>query len=212
MTKVYFIRHCETIANRDMIIQGTMEFDASPEGEKQLEKLKERFENIHLDKIYTSPLIRTLKTANAVRGTRDIEIIKEKGFIEFDFGDCQGKTHKQIEAELPEVYRLFKEEFHKMQAPGGQTYSEFYKIAWDTTQKTISQNKDKTIAVVSHGGTIRAIMCHLLFDDKTKIHDVPRVVNTAVFEIDFYDDGTFDIKIANDDSHLDKKAAVRLEI
>ena len=212
MTKIYLIRHCETTANRDGVIQGTKEYDITDEGAAQLEKLKDRFENIHLDRIYTSPLIRTVKTANAVRGERDIELIKEKGFIEFNFGIYQGMPLLQIEKDFPEVYSTFKQEFYKMKAKGGQTYSDFYKTAWDTLQKTISQNKDKTVAIISHGGTIRAIMLKLLFDDMTRLNDVPRVVNTAVFEIDFYEDGTFYVKTANDDSHLNKKAAVRLEI
>ena len=46
----------------------------------------------------------------------------------------------------------------------------------------------------------------------TRVHDTSPVVNTAVFEVDFQDDGSFDIKMMNDDSHLAKKAAVRLEI
>mgnify|MGYP002520493897 CR=1 FL=1 len=39
------------------IFQGSTDLDISPIGEKQLEYLKKRFENIHIDKIYSSPLI-----------------------------------------------------------------------------------------------------------------------------------------------------------
>ena len=212
MTKVYFIRHCESTANRDRIIQGTSEFDITPEGEAQLRALGRRFENIHIDKIYSSPLIRTYKTALAVKGERDIEIEKDKGFIEFNFGKIQGLSHESYQKQYPELYEVFKNHFYDMDAPGGETYEHFYKTVWDAVQRVVSQNDGKTIAVTSHGGTIRAIFTRLLFDDLTKVHQTPPVVNTAVFEVDFYQDGSFDVKMQNDASHLEKKAAVRLEI
>ncbi len=119
---------------------------------------------------------------------------------------------KEFEKFMPEHFECFKNKFYEMDAPGGQTYKEFYDTACQTLLKTIDKNPDKTIAVVSHGGTIRAIFTKLLFDDITRVRDTPKVVNTAVFEVDFYKGGSFDIKIMNDDSHFNKKAAVRLEI
>ena len=52
--------------------------------------------NIHLDKIYASPLIRTRKTALAVAGGRDIEIKDEPGIIELNGGVVEGKPFKEI--------------------------------------------------------------------------------------------------------------------
>ncbi|MBQ8606329.1 MAG: histidine phosphatase family protein [Clostridia bacterium] len=212
MTKIYFVRHCESVANRDRIIQGTKDFDISPEGESQLEALKARFGKIHIDKIYSSPLTRTYKTALAIKGEKDVEIEKDIGFIEFNFGDIQGMHHETCQQTYPELYEVFKTHFYDMDAPGGETYKHFYETVWTALQRVISENKGKTVAIASHGGTIRALFTRLLFDDMTRVHDTSPVVNTAVFEVDFQDDGSFDIKMMNDDSHLNKKAAVRLEI
>ena len=82
MTEIYIVRHCEAQGNLKRLFQGVSDFDITETGAKQLEYLKKRFENIHLDKIYASPLIRTRKTALAVAGGRDIEIKDEPGMIE----------------------------------------------------------------------------------------------------------------------------------
>ena len=52
MTKVYMIRHCEAMGNVARVFQGTSDFDISETGAIQLEYLKERFKDIHIDKIY----------------------------------------------------------------------------------------------------------------------------------------------------------------
>ena len=84
MTEIYIVRHCEAQGNLKRLFQGVSDFDITETGAKQLEYLKKRFENIHLDKIYASPLIRTRKTALAVAGGRDIEIKDEPGIIELN--------------------------------------------------------------------------------------------------------------------------------
>jgi broad specificity phosphatase PhoE len=212
MTKVYFIRHGETDANRDRIIQGTMDYKLSEEGEKQIAQLGKRFAKVHIDKIYSSPLSRTVKTALAVMNGRNIELVKDEGFIEFDFGLCQGLSHSEIAARFPEVYESFNNCFYKTQAPEGESYADLYERGWAATQRVVAENKDKTIVVTSHGGTIRAIILRILYNDMTRLDDVPRIRNTAVFEVDFHDDGSIEIITSNDDSHLEKKAADRLEI
>ena len=62
------VRHCEALGNVKRLFQGSTDLDISETGEKQLEYLKRRFEEIKLDRVYTSPLIRAYKTALAIIG------------------------------------------------------------------------------------------------------------------------------------------------
>ena len=212
MTKIYFVRHCETTANRDRVIQGTLDYDVSEEGIHQLECLAGRFKDIHIDRVYTSPLTRTYKTALAIKGNRDIEIVKMRDFIEFDFGRCQGMDHDRMQKRYPKLYFQLKNEFYKIKAPGGESFADLYERVWRATREVIEQERGKTVAVASHGGSIRALFSRFLYNDPEMLYSVPSVVNTAVYEVDFFDDNSFEIKLMNDSSHLDKKAAVRLEI
>ena len=85
------VRHCEAEGNVKRIFQGISDLDITELGAKQLKYLEKRFENIPLDKIYSSPLIRTQKTAAAVKGTKDIEIEINDGLI---FPFSQGAENK----------------------------------------------------------------------------------------------------------------------
>ena len=58
LTKIYFVRHCEATGNLNRTFQGSTNTDITDLGAKQLEKLSERFKEISLDKIYSSPLLR----------------------------------------------------------------------------------------------------------------------------------------------------------
>ena len=63
--KLYIIRHGETFGNLNG--DGFSETDLTPKGERQIVLLGERFKEENISKFYVSPLVRAVKTANAVR-------------------------------------------------------------------------------------------------------------------------------------------------
>ena len=65
VTKLYLIRHCEALGNINDTFQGSIDEDITDKGQRQLDKLAERCKNIPFDVIYSSPLIRAVKTAQA---------------------------------------------------------------------------------------------------------------------------------------------------
>lgn len=48
MTTIYLVRHCESMGNINRIFQGHTDEEISENGRMQLEKLAERFRDIHL--------------------------------------------------------------------------------------------------------------------------------------------------------------------
>lgn len=83
--KIYFVRHAKTNANLLNKWQGISDLELSNEGIKELENLKEKIDNFHVDIVYTSPLKRAKQTANIfMKG--NTELIVEERLIERDFG------------------------------------------------------------------------------------------------------------------------------
>ena len=66
MTRIYMVRHCEAMGNVKRLFQGSSDFDISELGAIQLEFLSKRFQNTPIDRIYSSPLKRAVKTAEAI--------------------------------------------------------------------------------------------------------------------------------------------------
>ena len=202
MTKIYIVRHCEGLGNVKRIFQGSTDLDISKTGSKQLEYLKKRFSAISLDKVYTSPLIRTRKTAEAVIGDRNLKAIPEKGLIEIDGGIVEGKPFKKTFRSIPGLADTWDNHPEDFAPEKGEKMRDAYERIWDTIKKIAYENKGKTIACSTHGGVIRCLLCRLLYGDITKLSTIPWSDNTAISLIEFDENFKPDVIFYNDASHL----------
>lgn len=202
LTRIYFVRHCEAMGNVMRIFQGLTDLDVSDMGKKQLEFLKKRFENIKLDKIYTSPLIRTRKTAEAIKGDSDIEIIPLNGLIEINGGVVEGRKFAEAFNEIEGLADTWDNHPEDFAPPLGEPMRHAYERIYNTLKFVIENNQGKTVACATHGGVTRCLLCKLLTDDIRKLKDIPWSENTAVslFEVD--DNGNITVKYYNDTTHL----------
>jgi broad specificity phosphatase PhoE len=205
MTKLYMVRHCEAIGNQKRLFQGISDFDITDLGEKQLGFLAERFKDIQLDKIYTSPLLRTRKTAAAIKGGRNIEIIPDKGLIEISGGFLEGLPYRETFKSMPGLADTWDNHPEDFAPEGGEPIRNAYERIWDTVCKIAKENKGKTVACSTHGGVIRCLVCRLLKDDIRELKNIPWSDNTSVMLIEFDDFSNVELKYYNDTSHLPAK-------
>ena len=60
---LYFVRHGETEANRDNILQGHCDFPLTDKGLKQCEQVGEALRSVRWNKVFSSDLLRTVRTS-----------------------------------------------------------------------------------------------------------------------------------------------------
>lgn len=203
MTKIYLVRHCEAEGNRIKIFQGSTNCDVSEKGAKQLEFLKLRFAGEQIDKAFSSPLKRAFKTAEAAVGGKGISVVPLEGFTEMHAGIIEGKPFMESFAKYPDLKYAWEREIQNFAPPEGESMREVYarvKKAF-TDLATDPENKDKTLLVATHGGVLKALLCHLLYDDVEKMNEVPWLDNTAVSLVIADEDGT-KVEYFGDVSHL----------
>ena len=202
LTKIYFVRHCEATGNLNRTFQGSTDTDITELGEKQLQKLSERFSKIQLDKIYTSPLKRAYKTALAIKGNRNIEIEPLDGIIELDGGIIEGlpiEISFKKHLDLKDAWFNHPEDF----APeGGEAMRDAYERIENTFFSLVKKHKGQTIACASHGGIIRCLECRILHNDISRLKEVTLFDNTAIILFEIDDNNNISIKFTNDYSHL----------
>ena len=201
MARIYIVRHCEAEGNSKRLFQGSTDCDVTKLGEKQLELLSERFENIHLDAIYTSPLIRARKTAEAVRGGRNIEIIALAGLAEIHGGVLEGKPFMESFRNDPALAQVWNEHPQDFAPEGGEPMRDAYERIWNTVSAIASDNTDKTVALATHGGVIRCLACRLLYGTIDRLKDTAWCENTAV-SLAIIDRNGAALEYMNDYSHL----------
>lgn len=201
MTKVYLVRHCEAEGNLKQLFQGRIDTDVTTLGAKQLEFLTERFKDVKLDAIYSSPLKRAFKTAEAVKGVREMPINIHKGFSEIDGGVVDGKPFKETFIELgildDWINRPWTVKFEE-----GESFAEVYDRASKALLEVVKKHKGQTIAIASHGGVLRALSCKVMYDDLTRLKEVNWFENTSVTVFEFDDELKPAVTIFNDFSHL----------
>ena len=100
MVRVYLVRHAEAFGNINEVFQGHIDTEVTEKGYRQLNALSERFKNINLDSIYTSPLIRARVTAEYINKNFGYELKFNDGLIEINGGQFEGKPW----SELPKLF------------------------------------------------------------------------------------------------------------
>ena len=202
MTYIYLVRHCEAMGNHKRLFQGSTDCDVSEIGTKQLEYLKERFKNIRLDAIYSSPLLRAQKTAQAIAHGKGLEIITRKNLAELDGGVVEGKPFQEAFNAIPGLADAWNNHPQDFEPEGGEPMRDAYERIYNEIIALANINRDKTIALASHGGVLRCLTCRILYNDITRLKDVPWHENTSVTLIKIEDDNKIGIEFFNDHSHV----------
>ena len=203
MTKYYFIRHAESLANARGIYQGqTYDTGLTLRGKKQAKKMAELFRGKKLDLIITSPLKRTLETAEELMRPTNTQIFIEPLITETNHGLWEGKNKNQIKETWTETYKKWLTNPADVAFPEGETFKETRErvIAWWRKAKTSNDE----IAVVTHDNIIRIIIAETLdlkLDNIWKFNLLP----TAVTIVEKNDGGS-KLVLLNDTRHLKENA------
>lgn len=202
MTTVYIVRHCEAYGNKARIFQGTTDCDITETGARQLKSLAERFRTVHLDKVYTSPLIRAKKTAEAINRYPGAPLVVEPGIIEIDGGEIEGISWVDFPKTKPVLEYNWSVEPHKFAPRGGESMQALYNRVSNVLQHLVSENKGKTIALATHGCVIRNMMCYASGLPIERLKEVKWADNTGVFLLRYEGEALPKIELFNDFSHL----------
>ena len=179
MVRVYLVRHAEAFGNINEVFQGHIDTEVTEKGYRQLNALSERFKNINLDSIYTSPLIRARVTAEYINKNFGYELKFNDGLIEINGGQFEGKPWSELPKLFPKQYDNWKNHTEKFEAPDGETMNQ-----------------------VSHGCAVKNFLCFCLGKTNAYMNELGWSDNTAVSLIEF--DEKFNPKVIymNDSSHL----------
>lgn len=202
MTNIYLIRHCEAMGNKMRLFQGSTNCDIGDTGAKQLEFLGERFKNINLDAVYSSPLIRTQKTAHAVADNHNLPVIIRENLVELHGGVVEGRPFQEAFNSIEGLADTWNNHPQDFAPQGGEAMRDAYVRIYDEILSLAQLNRQKTIAAATHGGVLRCLMCRVLYNDINRLKDVPWCENTAVTLLSIDDDNKISVNFFNDYSHV----------
>ncbi len=171
--KLFLVRHGQTEANANGLFNGRNEKDLNDVGVKQAEALIPEIEKLPIDLVISSPLKRTIHTAN-ILNLKNLIIQIDDRLIERDFKEMTLKPTNLIK-DKSKLYNLGSYE----EIEGIEAFQTIYDRIEDFIHDIKIKYADKNILIVTHGDIIVAFQ---MYFDK-KFLDYPKTAELIKYEL-----------------------------
>jgi len=208
MSEIILARHGETAWNVEEVFRGRIDVELNQTGLKQAELLAEYLSGQKIEAVYSSPLQRALKTAEAVARRHNLRVEIVSGLTDCDFGRWQGLHLGEVKDKYSQLYQQWAESPQSVKIPGGESLDEVRKRAIAVVNEIVSRHGERVV-LVSHRVVNKVLICALLGLDNSHFWNIKQdVCGTTFFS---HEDGRFVLTRHNDTSYLKplKKAELR---
>ncbi len=172
------VRHGETSANSDGIIQGHRDVPLNAVGEDQARRLGRRWRGKTFDAVYSSDLSRAMRTAElAVPGQTPTAMPELR---EMDLGKWCGMSVTDIARRFPEQWAAFRYGSMDCIPPEGESRREVARRIERFLVDAAARHPGGNVLVVTHGGVLRVFFRLVLGGDQARIALLPATSNTGV--------------------------------
>jgi ribonuclease H / adenosylcobalamin/alpha-ribazole phosphatase len=198
-TRLVLVRHGSTSHSAALRFSGRNELPLDDAGREQAARLAKRSFGA-VDAVVSSPLLRTVQTAEAIAGRLGLPVEVVDDFAETDFGVWEGLTF----AEAAEVDGPLLREWQgriDVAPPGGETFAAVGQRVERGRDAIVAAHPDATVVVVTHVTPIKWLVCAALEAPPVALFRL--YLDTAsVSVVDYYADGNRSVQLVNDTSHL----------
>lgn len=156
--RIYVARHGQTRWNVENRVCGRTDLPLTEEGERQARLLCEKLENVKIDLIIASPMLRARQTAAPAAEAYGISMVTDDRLIEQDYGIFEGVSR------FDEGFLNNKRHF-AFRYPGGESMMDVAHRVYSLLEELPVKYPGKTILLVCHGGVCRVIRTY--FEDMT---------------------------------------------
>jgi len=201
MGRLILIRHGETDKNLNKNLHTVNDAQAlNLTGREQIEATVDRLKELFPSKIYSSTEKRAVESAQILSQRLEIPMEEIDGMREWNLGVFTGKSSEEVKNVLSPMTHQERYDYVPQE---GESWRAFEMRLITAIQKIAEDNKDKTVAIVTHGGAIKALMPFLLKVPNEESFNYK--VDNASLTIFDYDEKSFHKVSINDASHLSGK-------
>ena len=153
-----------------------------------------------IDVVLTSPLLRALRTAEAVAHAVGVPLTVDPDLVETDFGDWEGMTFGEVLARWPDEMEAWRADVSAA-PPGGESFAAVAKRVDVALDRLLTERKGQTVVVVSHVTPIKTLVCRALLAPPAAMFRMHLDV-AALCEAAWFADGPALLRSLNDTAHL----------
>ncbi|NJM08968.1 histidine phosphatase family protein [Candidatus Gracilibacteria bacterium] len=161
--RLILIRHGETEWNVTLQYQGHAEIPLNDRGLHQARLTAERLRRREATTLYASDLRRAWQTSEQIGEALALKPIAMPELREIDVGQWEGLTPEQLYRRFPDHMKEFERDPARTVRLGGESYAQLQERALVALNRIQEAHRpEETVLAVSHGGTIRALLCHII--------------------------------------------------
>lgn len=204
MTTFYIIRHGQTDWNLEGRWQGKADIPLNNTGREQAQRLAGHLHRrrIRFDAIYSSDLLRAWETATLIADRLDVTLAPLPALQEIDVGAWSGLTRDEVVSRFHDLWERLHSGEDIPRGGDGETFGQLYDRVVGAVERLTSERPGQTIALVTHGGPVRALLLHAARD---KVGVLPRPLHVGNTSLSIIACMANDWRVLaiNDMSHLD---------
>jgi len=162
LTRVYLIRHGETVYHGTGKIYGQMDIPLSPRGEEQSRELAERLRKKPIAAVLSSDLQRASAGANLLADSLGVAVRTHPEFRERSLGVWQGLTWDEIIERYPLDFEGYRASRTLYRIPGAENFEDLSARVLPMFNRLLGEFSGREFALVCHGGVTRVILGEVL--------------------------------------------------
>ena len=202
-TRLFLIRHGETLANREFRYIGARDDALSEIGERQAAQLAEALAPLPIAEVYSSPLQRTRNTALAIAAPHRLQVKVEDALRECNFGAWEGLSRAEVLARGPAEVQLLQawERDASVAPPDGESFAAMQQRVRAFVDELAQTHAGQALALVSHVGPIKVLLAAAL--------EAPTSASMRIFldpatisVVDWQSGGRALVRLVNSHAHL----------
>ncbi len=131
-------------------------------GRAQAQALADSLRGLPVEAVYSSPLERTLETAEPIAAACGLPVIPRQGLLEVDFGAWQGEAIKTLQQRA--LWRTVQRAPARMRFPGGETFSQAQQRIAEELERLRRRHPapESLVVCVSHSDLIKLAAAYYL--------------------------------------------------
>jgi alpha-ribazole phosphatase len=158
---IYLLRHGAVQGAETRRFIGHLDVPLSSTGERQCAAQADRLRHVALAAVFSSDLSRARRSAEIIAAPHGLLPVAVAALREMAMGRWDGLTAEEIRAREPEAFADWMRRVGEFPFPEGESVPDLVARAVPAFEAITAAHAGQPIAIVAHGGTNRALLCHV---------------------------------------------------
>jgi broad specificity phosphatase PhoE len=201
VNEIIVVRHGQTEWNRVERFRGRLPIELNETGLWQVQQVARKInQGRKIIQVWSSPLRRTIQTAEPIAALAGCPVTPEDGLLEADHGAWEALTPAEVEAQFPAEWQTWLERPEEFAFPGGESFSDLRRRVAHVLQKAASMPDVGAIVLVTHKLLCKMLVLEALEVDTGHLWQIEQ--DNAGIDVLLPSGGRFIVNAVNDICHL----------